>query len=378
MNSSLIFALDAPQYHLLRRDAPNRFSGFVFDYLAKPVKGINVYRDHQFVESFRADLASDDIHQYVAHIPATRNCRFAFDLHVDSRVVLYSLEIVYEDNSIGEVIPYSVSEVIAKQDWFDTLNARLKDIPTPPADLVYATQGIHDVLAYQNSIIPGVDNMRSYLTKSGVELKRINSILDLGCGTGRLLVGWYLDNPRRRLFGCDLNPVLIDWAGKNLPAAMHFHRNDLQPPLPYENEQFEFVYLVSVFTHLSLDTQKRWMNEIERILAPRGILLITFHGDIYLQLAQSSKLAEFQRREYLEIVDRNEDEGTNNYAAYHGLGFVRELFHAFDLIGYFPRGNAEGKVLFPVAAFQDVYVLRKAGNPVASAEAVPPSPAREN
>lgn len=360
LESTLIFALDSPQYHLLKQDASNRFSGFVFDYRSKPVKGINVYGDHQFVGSFPADSASEDVHQYVPHIPAARNCRFDFDLTIDSRVALYSLEIVHADHSTGEVITYSVSEVTAKQDWFDKLNARLKNIPTPCADLVYATQGIRDGPAYQNSIIPGVNNMQTYLTKSGVELNRINSILDIGCGTGRLLVGWYLDDPGRRLFGCDINRTLIDWAGTNLPDSMHFHQNDLPPPLPYENEQFDFVYLVSVFTHLSLDTQKLWVNEIERLLAPEGILLMTFHGDIYLQLAQSSKLDEFQRQGYLETVNRDEHEGANTYATYHSPGFVRELFRAFDLTGHFPRGNAERRVLFPVAAFQDVYVFRKA------------------
>jgi SAM-dependent methyltransferase/lauroyl/myristoyl acyltransferase len=360
MESTLMFTLDSPKYHLLKKDASNRFSGWVFDCDSKPIKGINVYRDHQLAGSFPADLASEDIHRYIPHVPATRNCRFEFDLYIDSRAALYSLEIVYADQSIGEVIPYSVSEVTARQNWFDALNARLKDIPTPSGDLVYATQGIRDELAYRNSIIPGIDNMRTYLAKSGVELNRVNSILDIGCGTGRLLVGWYLDNPDRRLFGCDINKTLIDWDVTNLPGSMHFHPNALLPPLPYEDEQFDFVYLVSVFTHLSLETQKLWVNEIARILAPDGILLITFHGDINVRLSQSSRLHEFERQGYLETVHRDQAEGANSYAAYHSRGFVTGLFHAFDLIGYFPRGNAESRVLFPVAAFQDIYVFRKA------------------
>ena len=167
MESTLIFALDSPQYHLLKKEASNRFSGLVFDYLSKPVKGINVYRDHQFVESFPANSASEDIHHYVPHITTTRNCRFDFDLYIDSRAALYSLEIVYADDSIGDVIQYSVSEVTAKQDWFDNLDTRLKNIHSPSGDLVYATQGIHDVTAYQNSIIPGVYHIQTYLTKVG-------------------------------------------------------------------------------------------------------------------------------------------------------------------------------------------------------------------
>jgi SAM-dependent methyltransferase len=359
MASTLFFSLDSPQYHLLKKEAFNRFSGFVFDYHSKPIKGINVYQDHQFVESFPADFASEALHNHVPHIPATRNCRFDFNLYIDSRAALYSLEIVYADDSIGEVIPYSISQVTAKQAWFDGLNARLKNIPPPSEDLVYATQGIHDITAYQNSIIPGVYHMQAYLTKSGVDLNRISSVLDIGCGTGRLLIGWYLDNPERYLFGCDINKALIDWAGANLPDSIRFHQNELFPPLPCKNEEFDFAYLVSVFTHLSLHAQKQWLNEIERILAPGGILLMTLQGDIYLQIAQSPKRNDYRKQGYLEIVNRNEDEGTNNYAVYHGLDFVRELFHAFDLIGYYPQGNMQGRLVFPIAALQDVYVFRK-------------------
>lgn len=359
MESTLFFSLDSPQYHLLKKEASNRFTGLAFDYHSKPIKGINVYQDHRFVECFPVNSESEDIHHYAPHISTTRNCRFEFDVYIDSHASTYSLEVVYADGAIGGVIRYDVSEVTANQDWFDNLNARLKSIPSPSGDLVYATQGIRDVAAYNNSIIPGIYHMKTYLCKAGVEWNRIKSILDIGCGTGRLLVGWYLDNPGRRLFGCDINKTLIDWAGMNLPGSMRFRQNDLLPPLPYENEAFDFVYLVSVFTHLSLDAQKLWLKEIESILAPDGILLMTFHGEIYLQIARSSKLTDFQRKGYLEIVNRDEDEGTNNYAAYHGPEFVKKLFHAFELIGYYPRGNLKSQVLFPLAAFQDVYVFRK-------------------
>jgi len=361
MASTLIFALDSPQYHLLEKDASNRFSGLAFDYHSKPVQGINVYQEDRFVGNFPVNTVSEDIHRHFSHIPSTRNCRFAFDLFIDSRAAFYALEIVYEDDSIGDVIRYGASEITARQDWFDVLHGRLKNISSPSGDLVFETQGIRDVTAYNNSIIPGIYNMQTYLTKSGVELNRIKSVLDIGCGTGRLLVGWYLDNPDRHLFGCDINPSLVDWAGANLPDPMRFRQNGLLPPLPYQTGEFDLVYLVSVFTHLSLEAQKLWLSEIKRILAPNGILLATLHGDIYIQLSQPAKYNDFQQQGYLEVVHRNEDEGSNNYAAYHGLEFAEELFHDFDLIGYYPRGNMETQVLFPVAAFQDVYVFKKNG-----------------
>jgi SAM-dependent methyltransferase len=49
-------------------------------------------------------------------------------------------------------------------------------------------------------------------------------------------------------------------------------------PLPYRDGQFDFVYGLSVFTHLSFDLQLRRAAEIHRILEPGGVALLTFHG----------------------------------------------------------------------------------------------------
>ena len=359
MESTLIFALDTPQYHLLKLDGSNLFSGILFDYRSKPIRGIDVYREGVFVGHFPVNLASEDIHRYLQHIPATQNCRFSFDLHIDAQAESYDLKAIYDDDTIGGVIAYRVAEIKKKQSWFDGLAAQLATQPCPSEDLVQKTQGIRDVSAYQNSIIPGIHNMQAYLRNAGVDLRQIRTILDVGCGTGRLLLGWFLDDPARGLWGCDINGALIAWARKHLPQDIQFSQNTLLPPLSYASAKFDLVYLVSVFTHLALDAQKMWIEEIKRVLAPEGILLITLHGKLYVQLLQASRLDEFEQNAYLETVGRNEEEGSNSYGAYHAISFVKALFHSFELLGYFPRGDMEQKVLFPVAAFQDVYVFRK-------------------
>jgi SAM-dependent methyltransferase len=354
MDPKLLFAIDSPKYQNIRFDDVNTFSGFVLDCTPKRVKEIRILADGSFIERVPVDLPSDDLYPYVPHLESAKNCRFRFDLLVSSAIDEYLLRPIYEDGTSGEDIVYQVAEAKRLMSWFEDMNERLREIEQPPADLVYLTQGIHDVAAYKDSIIPGIYNMTTYLRMSGIETNKLRAILDIGCGTGRMLIGWHLENPDRTLYGCDINATLIDWSKNNLPKGISFCQNQVLPPLPYDDGTFDFVYLLSVFTHLSLETQKRWIEELGRILKKNGVVLITFHGDSYVYFTRPNEIKRFKDHGYME--PRNEKEGPNAFLTFHRFGFVKQLFNAFLLKGYFPQGN---KVLFPIAAFQDVYVLQK-------------------
>jgi SAM-dependent methyltransferase len=354
MNPKLLFAIDSPKYQNIKYDEINAFSGFVLDCTPKRVKEIRILADRELVKTVPVDLPSNDIYPYVPHLEFAKNCRFRFDLLIRSDIDQYLLGPVYVDGTPGEDIVYPVGEAKRNKAWFEKLNQGLKDIEAPPSDLVYLTQGINDVGAYMDSIIPGVYNMIKYLKTSGIETDRLESILDIGCGTGRMLVGWYLENSGRRLYGCDINEKLIDWSRNHLPKEVQFFPNQVLPPLPFGPGSLDFVYLLSVFTHLSLDTQKRWIEELRRILRKNGVLLVTFHGDSYVYFTRPNEVKRFKECGYME--PSQEKEGPNAFLTFHGHGFVKKLFGAFALKGYYPQGN---KVLFPIAAFQDVYVFQK-------------------
>jgi len=43
------------------------------------------------------------------------------------------------------------------------------------------------------------------------------------------------------------------------------------PPMSYEDNMFDFVYSISIFTHLPEDMQFAWLQELQRITKPGGI-----------------------------------------------------------------------------------------------------------
>jgi SAM-dependent methyltransferase len=201
--------------------------------------------------------------------------------------------------------------------------------------------------------------MQSLLEAAGAGPSGIHSILDIGCGTGRLLVGWHCDDPRRRLVGTDINRELIAWSRSNLADVARWEVNGVRPPLELASASFDLIILASVLTHLSLDIQRAWLEETHRLLGPAGHALITLHGAIYAGLVlDAAGAAEYDAGGYVEKAGGAE--GANGYSTFHAEPFARALFSGFRRVAFFPRG-IEGRVAhaFPVASLQDVYVLAK-------------------
>jgi SAM-dependent methyltransferase len=103
-------------------------------------------------------------------------------------------------------------------------------------------------------------------------------VLDFGCGPGRVIRQFADESPECELWGCDISAACIDWNDQNLSPAISFFVNDEVPPLPLPDARFDLVYALSVFTHIS-DAWAAWLLEIDRVLAPDGVLVATFMGE---------------------------------------------------------------------------------------------------
>src|ERR1700730_7683778 len=113
----------------------------------------------------------------------------------------------------------------------------------------------------------------------GADAKAMRSSLEFGGGSARVL-RHFRHIEGLRLAGTDANPTAIEWDRQNLPG-IEFSHNGLQPPLSYKDGSFDFIYALSVFTHIPLAWQRAWLDELRRVLRPGGYLLCTVHGEYF-------------------------------------------------------------------------------------------------
>ncbi|HEY6064896.1 MAG TPA: class I SAM-dependent methyltransferase, partial [Thermoanaerobaculia bacterium] len=281
-----------------------------------------------------------------------------FRLDVPESARRLEVDAVWEDGDVEPLFEYDLADVRARSAELDRKRRSLASIPMPSGEIVALTQGHRDVEGYRNSIIPGVGNMRRYLTAAGIDADAIRSVLDFGCGSGRLLTGWMLEESDRALAGCDPNAALAGWARENLPARVRIDHTSLLPPLPYRDAEFDLAFAISVFTHLKFATQRVWARELARVVAPGGALLVTLHGPFYAGLFAPERATELEREGHFEL--EGAADGSNEFASFHLPQAVEALFDEFEAVAYFPEGRIRDKrVLFPLAGLQDVHVLRR-------------------
>ncbi len=110
-----------------------------------------------------------------------------------------------------------------------------------------------------------------------VSMGNVRAVLDFGCGSGRVLPNMAVLAPDARCYGCDVDPSAIAWAARHRPE-LSWALTSFDPPLPYDEQSFDLIYSISVFSHLDETLQDRWLQELGRILAPGGAALLSVHG----------------------------------------------------------------------------------------------------
>lgn len=196
----------------------------------------------------------------------------------------------------------------------------------PPPALRYRVSASPDAEAFIAVGKTCAADIQSALQKIGRELESFPRILDFGCGCGRTLVYIKEFAPQARFDGTDIDAEAIEWCKQNLTFAS-FSLSRETPPIEYAPNTFDFIYAISVFTHLDEDYAFRWLEELRRIAKPGAMLLLT---------VDSSLVGEKNF-----VFQRSYEEGLFPawyQNAFHSKKYIFENFGKyFEVIGYFPR-----------------------------------------
>ena len=220
-------------------------------------------------------------------------------------------------------------------------------LPLPPRRLMVRVAGTPDVDWFLHSGRSSADTVREAAMRHGLPLESLGSLLDFGCGCGRVTRWWHeLD---AEVHGSDVDVRAVAWCRASLDFG-HFAVNDLAPPLRYGDSTFDLVYAFSVLTHLTEDLQRPWLDELRRVLRPGGLLILSTHGERYLERLNAAERAQFEAGDL--VVRWGAVAGTNLCTTFHPRSYLERLAEGFELLEHVPEG-ATGN------PHQDLSVLRK-------------------
>lgn len=207
-------------------------------------------------------------------------------------------------------------------------------------------------------------------------LTTTGTLLDIGCGYGRLSVGLLIDGRfRGRYHGFDVLKRHVLWCQKELTrysSAYTFShldiRNDRYNPkgsiepdevnFPAKDSSMTTAALFSVFTHFYREDIERYLAELSRVLKPGGHAVTTwlFFDEQRLPLMKADACTYPMRHQLNEYTLCSDSENPLRAIAYDEStvhGWVKE---AGLVISTRKRGRWAGE---PADNFQDLLVLQK-------------------
>jgi ubiquinone/menaquinone biosynthesis C-methylase UbiE len=137
---------------------------------------------------------------------------------------------------------------------------------------------------------------------SKIELPANANVLDLGCGTGRLLNRLASQFPDLRGTGLDLSPQMLQVArqsNQHRPRLIYLEGN--AESLPFAEGQFDAVFNTISFLHYP--QPEKVLSEVARVLSPGGrfyLVDITANNSAFQLMANSPAGVKFYHQEQRE------------------------------------------------------------------------------
>ena len=170
--------------------------------------------------------------------------------------------------------------------WFGPKVTYISGVPVPPQDL----RSGGPQFTGENFMVSARNEAQRLVNYFNISPE--SSILDVGCGAGRLAIGLIADDIKISSYeGVDVMEPVIRWCQKYITPeypAFNFTRINIknsrynpsgqiitdQFRLPLDQE-FDLIYLYSVFSHMDIHDIRSYLGEFNRLLAPNGNIFLT-------------------------------------------------------------------------------------------------------
>jgi SAM-dependent methyltransferase len=197
------------------------------------------------------------------------------------------------------------------------------------------------------------------------------TVLDFGCGAGVTLVHFQDVASSARLWGADIDRAAVEWCRTHLDPRLEFVVSEELPPLPFPDRNFDLIYAISVFTHITTHWAG-WLLELHRLLRRGGLLIATFMGEAMSMRVAGEEWVE--DRVGMNVYEAGHAWQVGGPMVLHSPWWLREHWgRLFDVERIEPRGFANNA---PSWGQHDhgVIVLQKTDKVVSFDDLVRPNP----
>lgn len=165
------------------------------------------------------------------------------------------------------------------------------------------------------------------LKPTGKELKDFHSVLDFGCGCGRAIRALATLYPSCDLYGTDIDGEAVEWLNTHYEMYAKFTVAPPAPPTSFEDQKFDLIFGISVFTHLPEDLQFQWLKELARLTKPSGYVILTTHGENHYIRLNAEGIGVMKEKGFFYT-----DFGSNYGKSIQLPDFYQTAFHSHDYI----------------------------------------------
>jgi ABC-type polysaccharide/polyol phosphate transport system ATPase subunit/SAM-dependent methyltransferase len=221
------------------------------------------------------------------------------------------------------------------------MHRHCEEVPFPPEPLRLRTGKRSSELNFLAQGLTSADLVLNALGDSPD-----SPVLEWGCGTGRTL-RWLASYPgwSTNYYGCDTDEEAVTWLSQG--GRFRVLVIGAEPPLPYADQMFGSVFSLSMLTRIEPESHRKWLADLHRIVAGRGLVYVTTHGPSAAR-ARGTVASEFEEKGSAYVSN-----DPHRSAAFVSEEFMRRAAdQLFSVDLYEERGHKT----------MDAYVLRRLEN----------------
>jgi SAM-dependent methyltransferase len=203
---------------------------------------------------------------------------------------------------------------------------------------------------YRAGALDVIGSIESTLSRAGRGFDDVDSWLDFGCGYGRVVRFLVEKTPADRVWASDVIEEAVDFCAAEFgvhPAPSRGALVDVDLPRP-----FDFLYAISVITHLDEENSTAFLRRLGEWLAPDGLVLFTIHGRWSLEhleyygdayVARRAEIEREVRGKGFAFVPYHHYSGDDYGMTWHSAEYVKERIEeihggALELVSFESQG----------------------------------------